>query len=57
VNCKDRVDLAYTSRSRAVAVLASPVSSIELDGAALPKRADSNAVLLPAGQHVVTLIR
>jgi hypothetical protein len=57
VNSKDRVDLAYTSRSRAVAVLGAPVSSIEVDGAALPKSADPGSVLLPAGQHVVTLIR
>lgn len=57
VNSKDRVDLAYTSRSRAVAVVASPVSSIEVDGAALPKNTDATSILLPAGQHVVTLIR
>jgi hypothetical protein len=57
VNSKDRVDLAYTSRSRAVAVLGSPVSSVEVDGAALPKSADASSILLPSGQHVLTLIR
>ncbi len=48
------VELAYTNRSRAIAVLASPVSAIELDGQPYPV---STSVLLPAGQHLVTFKR
>jgi hypothetical protein len=49
-------ELAYVSATRAIAVLDTPVSLIELDGA---KYADggANAVILPAGQHVVTFHR
>jgi hypothetical protein len=51
----DHADLSYTSRSRAVAVLGSAVSSIELDGAPFTKKEAADAsILLPAGQHVVT---
>jgi hypothetical protein len=48
------VELAYNSRSRAIAVLAAPVSEIEVDGQKYPV---SLSVLLPAGQHVVTFHR
>lgn len=50
------VDLAYTSRSRAVAMLASPVSAVEIDGAPFWKAGGDPAgsVLLPAGRHVAT---
>jgi hypothetical protein len=50
------VDLAYTSRSRAVAMLSSPVSAIVIDGAPFWKGNGDNAdsVLLPAGRHVAT---
>ncbi|HXR75908.1 MAG TPA: hypothetical protein VN737_08030 [Bryobacteraceae bacterium] len=54
ITTKDSVDLAYSSRSRAIAVLASPVSSIELDGQPFPA---SSSVLLPAGQHLVSFKR
>ena len=47
-------ELAYSSRSRAIAVLGSPVSAIEVDGREYPV---SPSVLLPPGQHVVTLKR
>jgi hypothetical protein len=47
-------ELAYSSRCRAIAVLGSPVSAIEVDGRQYPV---SPSVLLPAGQHVVTLKR
>lgn len=54
----DRADLSYTSRSRAVAVLGSPASSIELDGSPFSKNAAAGAsILLPAGQHLVTFYR
>jgi hypothetical protein len=48
------VELAYKSRSRAIAVLASPPSKVEVDGQAYPPSA---LLLLPAGQHVVTFDR
>jgi hypothetical protein len=48
------VELAYKSRSRAIALLASPVSAIDVDGQPYP---GSGSVLLPAGQHVVTFKR
>lgn len=51
------VELAYSSRSRAVALLGSPVSSINVDGAPFWKAgANPNAasVLLPAGHHTAT---
>ncbi len=57
---QSRVDVSYTSRSRAVAMLGTPVSSIEVDGApfwrATGARRDGS-VLLPSGQHVVTFNR
>jgi hypothetical protein len=54
-----RVDLAYTSRSRAVAMLGSPVSAVEIDGAPFWKAGANNppSVLLPSGQHVATFYR
>ena len=53
-----KVEVAYESPSRAVAMLATPVAKIEIDGVSLP-RPDSagDSVLLPAGQHIVTFIR
>jgi hypothetical protein len=54
------VDLSYTSASRAIVTLGSPVSSIELDGAAYwtaVKGDPVTSVLLPAGQHLVTFTR
>jgi hypothetical protein len=53
------VDLAYAGRSRAIARLNSPVASVEVDGVRLPKAitSDSKLILLPAGQHLVTIYR
>jgi hypothetical protein len=57
-SASDRADLSYTSRSRAVAVLGSAVSSIELDGEPFSKKnAADSSILLPAGQHLVTFYR
>ncbi len=56
----NRVDLSYTSRSRAVAMLGSPVSSIEVDGAPFWKLVpgqETGSIVLPAGQHLVTFNR
>jgi hypothetical protein len=54
------VDLSYTSTSRAIVMLGSPVSSIELDGSVYwtPVKGDpETAILLPSGQHLVTFTR
>jgi hypothetical protein len=54
------VDVSYSSRSRAIALFGSPVSSVEIDGAPFWKRiADqrTRSIVLPAGQHVVTFNR
>lgn len=58
VSTPSSTEVAYFSRSRTIAVLAKPVSSIEVDGAQLqnPDRQGA-AVLLPVGQHVVTFSR
>ncbi len=55
---KDRVDFAYISRSRAIAKVNLPVTSVEVDGVLLPKLDTSNAtIMLPAGQHLVSVYR
>ncbi len=57
---KDRIDLSYASASRAIAVLGSAVSSIEVDGVPLPISAPlevKSSVMLPAGQHLVSFIK
>jgi hypothetical protein len=57
---ENRVDLSYISRGRAFATLASPVSSIEVDGAPFWKPAPGSAettITLPAGQHLVSFNR
>ncbi|HMF77467.1 MAG TPA: hypothetical protein VK604_17545 [Bryobacteraceae bacterium] len=56
----DRSDLSYTSRGRAVAVLGSAVSSIEVDGTPFWKGKageSTSSFVLPAGQHLVTFYR
>jgi hypothetical protein len=56
----DRSDLSYTSRSRAVAVVGSEVSSVEVDGTPFWKGKAGESVrsfVLPAGQHLVTFYR
>lgn len=56
----DRTDVAYTSKSRAVAVLASGVSRIEVDGVKFAEAKTGeklNSVVLPAGDHKVIFYR
>jgi len=56
---KDRVEISYASASRAVALLGSAVSRVEVDGVLLPNAAPLDgkcSVLLPAGQHLVSFI-
>jgi hypothetical protein len=50
---KNEVDLAYSARSRAILLLGSPASAVQIDGITTPV---SDRFLLPAGQHVVTLV-
>jgi hypothetical protein len=56
---KNSVDLAYVSRSRAIAKVNSPVASVEVDGVLLPKpvAGDNKLIMLPAGQHLVSIYR
>jgi hypothetical protein len=51
-NC---VTISYSARTRAIAVPASAVSGIDVDGQTIP--ASSSYVMLPAGQHVVTFTK
>jgi hypothetical protein len=56
----DRTDLAYVSRSRAVATLASKISMIEVDGTPFWRAGTDvspSSFVLPAGQHLVTFYR
>ncbi len=60
VASQESVDVSYSSRSRAIALFGSPVSSVEIDGAPLWKRVADQptmSIVLPAGQHVVTFNR
>ncbi len=50
-----RVDLSYDSRTRAIAVLGSKISSVEVDGESY-SIAPSPVIMLPAGQHVVSFV-
>jgi hypothetical protein len=59
-SASDHADLSYTSKSRALAVLGSDVSRIEVDGAIFleAKYGDKlSSVVLPAGEHKVTFYR
>ena len=53
---KGRVELAYSSQSRAIAVLSAAAGRVEIDGAAAePALAGPVTLLLPRGQHVVAI--
>lgn len=57
---KDRVELSYSSASRAIVILGSPVTLIEVDGVPLPTPAPldvKSSVMLPAGQHLVSFVK
>ena len=51
---KDAIEISYTSRSRAIAILGCVVSTIEVDGTPFGKSNDP-ILLLPVGQHILTL--
>jgi hypothetical protein len=57
----DTVELSYRNNTRAIMTLGSPVSALEVDGASYWKPAAAGqpqgAVLLPAGEHLVTIHR
>jgi hypothetical protein len=57
VSSRDRVDVAYSSRTRAMAVVAATPSRIEVDGLPYNQPAVGNSVMLPSGQHVVTFVQ
>lgn len=60
VSSAGAVDISYVGRSRAIAVLPEGVRSVEVDGAPFWRASDGENVrslLLPAGQHVVTVNR
>jgi hypothetical protein len=52
---RDRVDVSYSSRTRAIAVLAAYPSRLEVDG--LPYPVSGASIMLPSGQHLVTFLR
>ena len=50
------IEFTYESASRAIAVMDRHVRSVRVDGIAQPVQpADPNSVLLPCGQHIVTI--
>ena len=56
ITAASRADVAYRSRSRAIAKLSKPVSKVEVDGVRLVAT-EPTLLLLPSGEHVVTFIR
>ncbi len=57
---KERLDIAYESQTRAIALLGTPVSTVDIDGEPFKKITQTEnaaSVLLPTGQHVVSFIR
>jgi hypothetical protein len=55
---RDRVDVSYNSRTRAIAILASATSRIEIDGQPYNQPSGRDTpILLPSGQHIVTFHR
>lgn len=53
----DSVDVAYKGQGRTIALLSAPASSIDIDGAPYqpPSLGGKTALLLPAGEHVLTI--
>jgi hypothetical protein len=60
VSASDHADLFYKSKSRAIALLGSPVSRVEVDGAPFLEANFGerlSSVVLPAGEHKATFYR
>lgn len=54
---RDMAEVSYSSRSRAIAMLGTPVAMIDLDGAPFWRATGASkqgAIMLPPGEHVVT---
>lgn len=56
LSAKERVDVSYESRTRAIVLLDSPAAAVELDGSIYGKN-KQGALMLPSGQHVVSFVR
>ncbi len=58
LSTRGRVDVSYDSRTRAIAILASPASAMEVDGQPDQQSLVVGApILLPSGQHIVSFLR
>ncbi len=53
---RDRVDIAYSSRTRAIALVAATPSRLEVDGLPYNLPVAGGSIMLPSGQHVVTFL-
>jgi len=51
----DGVEFSYQSNARAMAVLERRVTRVEIDGTLVERQWSGNVLLLPRGQHIVTL--
>jgi hypothetical protein len=51
------VEVGYNSKTRAIAVLTSQVKSVLVDGEEFPHDPAARSILLPAGQHLVSLLQ
>lgn len=52
---REMVEFYYRNATRAIAILGAPAASIDVDGTAYAGDAKNNVIVLPAGEHVVTL--
>ncbi len=57
VSSRGRVDVAYTSRTRAIAVVTAAACRVEVDSLPYNKPSANGSVMLPSGQHLVTFIQ
>ncbi|MEO8097459.1 MAG: hypothetical protein ABI811_07130 [Acidobacteriota bacterium] len=49
------LEFVYSSSARAFAILDKPAASVEIDGEAAPSQAGATLLMLPRGQHLVTV--
>ncbi|HLH04598.1 MAG TPA: hypothetical protein VKX25_17660 [Bryobacteraceae bacterium] len=54
---KDRIDVSYQSHTRAIAIPSLAASGIEVDGERYVGEQQEGAVMLPAGQHLVSFLQ
>jgi hypothetical protein len=55
VSERDTIDFSYRNATRAIVILGSPAASIEVDGVAYSGDPTNKVIMLPAGEHVVTV--